>query len=66
MTSKMFLDIVGIITTSKLGIFKTFQGGGCLSPPLPNVKLGKINEMMTFITNLVNLVSSTEAKVLMI
>ena len=29
----MFLDIVGVITTSKLSILSTFQGGGCFSPP---------------------------------
>ena len=28
MTQKMFLDIVGVITTSKISILKTFQGGG--------------------------------------
>ena len=33
MTSKMFLDIVGVITTSKLSILSTFQGGGSGSPP---------------------------------
>ena len=35
MTSKMFLDILGVITTSKLGILKTFQGGGAVSAPPP-------------------------------
>ena len=34
MTSKMFLDIVRVITTSKLGILRTFQGGGLFQPPL--------------------------------
>ena len=34
MTSKMFLDIVGVITTSKLSILKTFQGG--LFNPMSN------------------------------
>ena len=34
MTPKMFLDIVGFITTSKISILKTFQGGGLLEPPL--------------------------------
>ena len=33
MTSKMFLDIVGVITTSKLSILKTFQGGAPGAPP---------------------------------
>ena len=33
MTSKMFLDIVGVITTSKLSILSTFQGG--LPEPTP-------------------------------
>ena len=33
MTPKMFLDIVEVITTSKLNIFKTFQGGGSWSHP---------------------------------
>ena len=32
MTTKMFLDIVGVITTSKLSILETFQGG-LLEPP---------------------------------
>ena len=30
----MFLDIAGVITTSKLSILSTFQGGGCFSPPM--------------------------------
>ena len=29
----MFLDIVGVITTSKLSIFNTFQGGAVSAPP---------------------------------
>ena len=33
MTSKMFLDIVGVITTSKLCILSTFQGGLSAPPP---------------------------------
>ena len=33
MTSKMFLDIVGVITTSKLNI-EHFSGGGSGSPPM--------------------------------
>ena len=33
MTSKMFLDIVGVITTSKLSILSAFQGGGGSKPP---------------------------------
>ena len=33
MTPKMFLDIVGVITTSNISILKTFQGG-LLEPPL--------------------------------
>ena len=32
MTSKMFLDIVGVITTLKLSILSTFQGGGLREP----------------------------------
>ena len=34
MTSKMFLDIVGVITTSKLSILSTFQGGAVSAPPM--------------------------------
>ena len=41
MTSKMFQDIVGIITTSKLGIFKTFQGGRLFQPPSCQIGLRK-------------------------
>ena len=34
MTSKMFLDITeSVITTSKLSILKTFQGGALGAPP---------------------------------
>ena len=33
MASKMFLDIVGVITTSKLSILSTFQGGAVSAPP---------------------------------
>ena len=33
MTSKMFLDIVGVLTTSKLSILNTFQGGAVSAPP---------------------------------
>ena len=29
----MFLDIVGVITTSKLSILSTFQGGAVSAPP---------------------------------
>ena len=38
MTSKMFLDIVGVITTSKLNILSTFQGG--LREPTPPCQVG--------------------------
>ena len=34
MTSKMFLDIVGVITASKLSILSTFQGGAPGAPPM--------------------------------
>ena len=34
MTSKMFLDIVGVITTSKLSILSTFEGGLFQPPPM--------------------------------
>ena len=34
MTQKMFLDIVGVITTSKLSILSTFQGGDVSAPPM--------------------------------
>ena len=30
----MFLDIVGVITTSKLNILSTFQGGAPGAPPM--------------------------------
>ena len=30
----MFLDIVGVITTSKLSILSTFQGGAPGAPPM--------------------------------
>ena len=33
MTSKMFLDIVGVITISKLSILSTFKGGAVSAPP---------------------------------
>ena len=36
----MILDIVGVITTSKLGILKTFQGG--LFQPPPSCQIGLI------------------------
>ena len=32
MTQKMFLDILGVLTTSKFSILNTFQGGGSWSP----------------------------------
>ena len=41
MTLKMFLDIVGVITTSKLGILKTFQGGGLFQPHLISNRVSK-------------------------
>ena len=40
MTSKMFLDIVGVIITSKLSILSTFQGGA--QPPPCQVGLMKL------------------------
>ena len=33
MTSKMFLDIVGVITRSKVSILSTFQEGAPGAPP---------------------------------
>ena len=35
MTSKMFLDVVGVITTLKLSILSTFRGGGGGAPGAP-------------------------------
>ena len=35
----MFLDIVGVITTSKLSILSTFQGGGAETASRVNIKL---------------------------
>ena len=35
MTSKMFLDVVGVITTLKLSILSTFLGGGVIPEPPP-------------------------------
>ena len=42
----MFIDIVGLITTSKLSILKTFQGG-LLKPP-PPCKIGFIASLYLF------------------
>ena len=48
MTPKMFLDIVGFITTSKISILKTFQGGGSWSPPSCQIGLRPRKVLLSF------------------
>ena len=36
----MFLDIEGVITTSKISIFKIFQGEGAPGAPPPSCQIG--------------------------
>ena len=43
MAPKMFLDIVGVITTSKLSILSTFQGGAVSAPPMSSRVNEKLN-----------------------
>ena len=43
MAPKMFLDIVGVITTSKLSILKTFQGGAPGAPTPCQIGLMCVN-----------------------
>ena len=47
MTSKMFLDIIGVITTSRLSIL-TFQGGGSWSPPPCQIRVNQIDGLISF------------------
>ena len=52
MTSKMFLDMVGVITTSKLSILSTFQGGAVSAPPMSSRVKTLIADVCTWTLNL--------------
>ena len=47
MTSKMFLDIIGVITTSRLSIL-TFQGGAPGAPPPCQIRVNQIDGLISF------------------
>ena len=44
----MFLDIVGVITTSKSSIFTTFLGGGAPGALVSTFSLSVLSELMNY------------------